>query len=286
MILCLMGKAGAGKTTIAEALEKLIPNSFIIDGDDLRAETNNNDIGIDGREKNMHLGFSRARWISDLGFTAIVAMQAPIKEIREQYLTKNDIEVVINNSGPNPKDAKGYNKNFEADYSNVDYEIEFVGFDAEELYNKLFPKVLVIARFQSIHKGHLLVMEAAKRLSPNVTLALRVDAGDEIDLEENMVLAQEVFSFVDVIKSPDIDEDNTVWEEFVEQYDIVVQGNPMVIEKFQGAVDSDKVRLEFIPRIGHVSATKIREAVKNGDEEYARRNIADPKVLDLLRKSK
>jgi len=286
MIVALLGKAGAGKTTIAEALERITPDSFIIDGDDLRAETNNNDIGIDGREKNMHLGYSRAHWLSDLGFTVFVAMQAPIKEIREKYLDENDIQIVINNSGPNPKDDKGYNKNFSADYSDVDMEIEFVDFNAEELYNKIFPKVLVIARFQGIHKGHKIVMEVAKRLSPNITLALRVDEDDEIDLEKNILLASEVFPFADVIKSPDLDDPNEEWENFVSQYDIVVQGNPMVIEKFQKAIDDNKIKLKFVPRVGHVSATKIREAVKNGDEEFARRNIADPKVLELLKEIK
>jgi adenylylsulfate kinase-like enzyme len=56
-----MGMAGAGKTTIAEAMERIVPDSFIIDGDDLRAETSNTDLGLDGREKNMNLGLSRAR---------------------------------------------------------------------------------------------------------------------------------------------------------------------------------------------------------------------------------
>ena len=281
MIVALLGKAGAGKTTIANTMEELVPDSFVIDGDDLRAETANTDIGLGGREKNMHLGYSRARWLSDLGFTVFLAMQAPIKEIREEYLKEDDIQVVITNSGPNPKDEKGYNKNFSADYSDIDLEYEFTEFSPEDFYNKAFKKVLVIARFQGFHRGHKLVMEVAKRLSPDITIALRADEGDMLDLDSNINLLQEMG--YNVIKSPDIEEDDTVWEEFVSNFDIVVQGNPVVIKKFQKAVDDKRIQLKFVPRVGHISATKIREAVKNGDDEFARKYVADEKVLNFLK---
>jgi len=280
MIVALLGKAGAGKTTIAEEMEKITPDSFIIDGDDLRAETENTDVGFQGREKNMHLGYSRARWLSDLGFTVFVAMQAPIREIREQYLTEKDIQIVINNSGPNPKDELGYNKNFNPDYTGIDLEIEFTEFDPNEFWNKVFKKVLVIARFQGMHRGHKIVLEEAKRLSPDVTIGLRVDEGDQIDLAKNIVLLQDMG--YTVIQTPEIDEDNEVWEEMVQQYDVVVQGNPVVIEKFQGAVDRGEVNLHYVPRVGHISATKIRNALKSGDEEFASKYV-DKKVLDFLK---
>ena len=281
MIVALLGKAGAGKTTIAEAMEKIVPDSFIIDGDDLRAETANTDIGISGREQNMHLGYSRARWLSDLGFTVFVAMQAPIKEIREKYLDERDIQVVITNSGENPKDKLGYNKNFQADYSNADLEVELTEFDENEFYNKGFKKVLVIARFQGMHRGHKIILEEAKRLSPDVTIALRIDDGDQIDLAKNINLLQDLG--YNVIQSPDLDEDNSEWENFVSLYDVVVQGNPDVIKKFQAAVDKKKVTLHYVPRIGHISATKIREALRNGDEEFAEKYLADKKVLEFLK---
>jgi len=284
MILCLVGKAGAGKTTIANELEAIIPDCFIIDGDDMREETQNFDISINGREKNMRRLLNRARWVSNLGFTVIVSAQLPLKEIRDEYLEKNDILVEINNSGPNPKDEKGYNKHFVADYRDANYKIEFVNRDIFKIYDKIFPKILVIARFQGMHKGHKIVMESAKRLSPCITLALRVDDGDKIDLEENIKLAQKIFPYVNIIKSPDIIDSNKIWGDFVSDFDVVVQGNPIVIEKFQDAINDEKIRLEFIPRIGKVSATKIREAIQRGDEDFVKLNIADPKVLDLLKK--
>jgi len=289
MIVCLLGKAGEGKTTVAEALEQLTPDSFIIDGDDLRAETKNTDIGLNGRENNMRLGFSRARWLSDLGFTVFVAMQAPIKEIRDEYLSEDDIEIVLNNTGHNPKEELGYNKNFSADYSGVDYTIDFnyedfIKDDTEiqKIIDLIFPKVLVIARFQGMHRGHKIILETAKRLSPNITIGLRADEGDLLDLDKNILLLEGMG--YNVVKTPDIDEPEKHWEDFVLNYDIIVQGNPVVIKKFQKCIDSKKIRLKFVPRIGHVSATKIRAAIARGDEKYAKQYV-NQEVVNFLKES-
>jgi cytidyltransferase-like protein len=255
MIVALLGGAGAGKTTIAKAMEKYVKDSFVIDGDELRAETSNSDIGFSGREANMHLGYSRARRLSDLGFTVFIAMQAPIKEIRDIYLNDNDVEVIVINNGDNPKDEMGYNKNFEPDYSGVENTQILQEFSEDSFFEFVFPKVLVPARFQGFHKGHKVVLEEAKRLSPNVTVGLRVDGEDIIDLEKNMKLLESRGYFT--IKTPDIDED---WTEFANQFDIYVQGNPMVIEKFK---DSN-CELYYVPRYGDVSGTYIRETVAKG----------------------
>ncbi len=254
MIVVLLGKAGAGKTTIAKAMEKYVKDSFIIDGDELRAETKNNNIDLTGREANMHLGFSRARRLSDLGFTVFVAMQAPIKEIREQYLNKYDKQIVVINNGKNPKDDKGYNKNFTPDYSDIDGVESLTLFEPEKFYDKIFPKVLVPARFQGFHKGHKVVLEEAKRISPNITIGLRVDGEDLIDLDKNMQLLKN--KGYRVIKTPVIDED---WTEFANQFNIYVQGNPVVIEKFKDST----CELFHVPRYGDVSGTSIRENLQD-----------------------
>jgi len=260
MIVALLGGAGVGKTTIAKKMEKYVKDSFVIDGDELRAETSNKDIGVVGREANMHLGYSRARRLSDLGFTVFIAMQAPIKEIRDQYLDENDVEIVIVNHGDNPKDTMGYNKNFKPDYSGVTLQLHYKDvyndFKEEQFYNQIFKKVLVPARFQGFHKGHKVVLEEAKRLSPNITIGLRVDNEDVIDLEKNMELLRS--RGYNVIKTPEIDED---WTEFANNFDVYVQGNPMVITKF----DRSDCKLYHVPRYGDVSGTAIRKAISNED---------------------
>ena len=273
MIVVLLGGAGAGKTTIAKAMEKIVKDSFVIDGDELRAETSNMDIGVSGREANMHLGFSRARRLSDLGFTVFMALQAPIKEIRDQYLSEYDVEILIINNGDNPKDDMGYNEKFDPDYSGVHLAQILQDFKPETFYDLVFPKVLVPARFQGFHKGHKVVLEEAKRLSPNITVGLRVDGEDIIDLDKNITLLES--RGYKTIKTPDIDED---WTEFANQYDIYVQGNPMVIKKF----DNSKCKLYFVPRYGDVSGTNIRKGVSEG---ISVSNNVDDDVAELIKKS-
>jgi nicotinamide mononucleotide adenylyltransferase len=211
-------------------------------------------------------------------------MQAPVKEIRQQYLKENDIQILLTNSGRNLKDEKGYNKNFFADYSDVEETYEFTEFTPQDFYERFFPKVLVIARFQGMHKGHKIVIEEAKRLSPNITIGLRVDDGDLLDLHENIEAIKRIYPNFNYVQTPDLKDPRKKWVDFVKEYDIVVQGNPEVIYKFQPAIDRNEIKLHHVPRIGHVSATKIREAVKRGDLDYAKMNVADPKILDFLQK--
>jgi len=310
MIVALVGKAGAGKTTIAEALESITPDSFVIDGDILRVQTDNTNIDLKGRGRNIHLGYSRARWLSDLGFTVFVAMQAPIKEIRDQYLTEDDLLVEVVNSGPNPKEGFGYNRAFSADYSNKDMTIDLndyvkrcpvtneFGVDAQALYDRIIPRVLVISRFQGFHRGHELVMRVAKKLSPNITIGLRVDEGDTFDLDKNIELLQGMG--YNVVKSPNITDSNFKWEQFVKEYDVVVQGNPDVIKKFQGKEDINEIlkevtpsgatdikfkngiHLKYVPRIGHISATQIRNAIREGNYDFARKYVTND-VFNFIR---
>jgi len=271
MIVMLLGGSGHGKTTVAKAMEKYLKDVFVIDGDELRAETANLDISFQGREANMHLGLSRARRLSDLGFTVFVAMQAPIKEIREQYLTEYDVQIIMKNVGNNPKDDKGYNKNFSPDYEGIENTLVLQNFDENSFYEEFFPKVLVPARFQGFHKGHKVVLEEAKRLSPNVTIGLRVDGEDVIDLDKNIALLES--KGYNTIKTPGIDDD---WTEFGNDFDIYVQGNQMVIKKFE---DSE-CKLYHVPRYGDVSGTNIREGVKNGSSVL---NNVDADVADLIK---
>jgi adenylylsulfate kinase-like enzyme len=49
MIINLTGQAGAGKTSIAKELIKILPNSINIDGDELREIIYNKDYSENGR---------------------------------------------------------------------------------------------------------------------------------------------------------------------------------------------------------------------------------------------
>ena len=167
----------------------------------------------------------------------------------------------------------GYNKNFSPDYSDVKHTQILQEFTPESFYDKFFKKVLVPARFQGFHKGHKVVLEVAKRISPNITVGLRVDEGDIIDLEKNMELLRS--RGYKVIKTPSIDED---WTDFANQFDVYVQGNPMVIEKFKNS----KCELVFVPRIGDVSGTNIRKGVAENKKVT---HHVDEDVVELIKES-
>ena len=83
MIVNLTGQAGAGKSTIARELEKILYNSIVIDGDELREIFVNKDYSEDGRRKNITNAYNIARFLETKGFTPIVALISPYEDLRE-----------------------------------------------------------------------------------------------------------------------------------------------------------------------------------------------------------
>jgi adenylylsulfate kinase len=83
MIVNLTGQAGAGKSTIARELEKILYNSIVIDGDELREIFVNKDYSEDGRRKNITNAYNIARFLETKGFTPIIALISPYEDLRE-----------------------------------------------------------------------------------------------------------------------------------------------------------------------------------------------------------
>jgi adenylylsulfate kinase len=83
MIINLTGQAGAGKSTIARELEKILYNSIVIDGDELREIFVNKDYSEDGRRKNITNAYNIARFLETKGFTPIIALISPYEDLRE-----------------------------------------------------------------------------------------------------------------------------------------------------------------------------------------------------------
>jgi adenylylsulfate kinase len=83
MVIFLYGLSGAGKSTLAVKLQKLIPNSFILDGDIVR-EGLCSDLGFskEDRSENLRRVIHCARLLSKAGVTAIAALIAPYEEDR------------------------------------------------------------------------------------------------------------------------------------------------------------------------------------------------------------
>ena len=91
MIINLTGQAGAGKTSIAKELLGLIPKSINIDGDELREIINNRDYSEVGRRNNINIAYGMALLLEKQGFTPIISLISPYKDLREELKEKTDV---------------------------------------------------------------------------------------------------------------------------------------------------------------------------------------------------
>ena len=92
MIYWFTGQPGAGKTTLAKAMIKECNNDCIhIDGDGLRDLFQNFDYTPKGRVKNIQSVLDLCRFLDDKGFTVVVSVVAPYRDMRESLKETNDV---------------------------------------------------------------------------------------------------------------------------------------------------------------------------------------------------
>ena len=94
MIVNLTGQAGAGKSTIARELEKLLYRSVVIDGDELREIFVNKDYTEEGRRKNITNAYNIARFLEVKGFTPIIALISPYEDLREDLKSISNVKEI------------------------------------------------------------------------------------------------------------------------------------------------------------------------------------------------
>ena len=87
----MTGQPGSGKTTLANLLLKEIPNSYNVDGDDLRNLFQNKDYSREGRFANIRLGMSISGYLISKGLFPIVSLVSPYRELREEFKSKYDV---------------------------------------------------------------------------------------------------------------------------------------------------------------------------------------------------
>ena len=92
MIYWFCGQPGAGKTTLAKAMiEKSSDNCIHIDGDGLRELFQNFDYTEEGRRSNIQSVLDLCRFLDHKGFTVIVSVVAPYKEMRNSLKKTNKV---------------------------------------------------------------------------------------------------------------------------------------------------------------------------------------------------
>jgi adenylylsulfate kinase-like enzyme len=86
MIYWFTGQPGAGKTTLAQYMNKhVLTNGIHVDGDDIREIFNNKDYTEKGRLKNIELAQHLAHFLHNKGFNVSVSLVSPYREQREQF---------------------------------------------------------------------------------------------------------------------------------------------------------------------------------------------------------
>ena len=100
MVLWFTGQPGSGKTTLTDRFidDKLIgfmkihPIRIVhIDGDDLREITGNKDYSEKGRRENINLAMNLARFMDNKGFTVVVSLVSPYRDLREELKMERNV---------------------------------------------------------------------------------------------------------------------------------------------------------------------------------------------------
>ena len=113
MIYWFTGQPGVGKTTLAKAMIKECNDNCIhIDGDGLRDLFQNFDYTPKGRIKNIQSVLDLCRFLDDKGFTVVVSVVAPYREMRESLKSTNKVtEVYVHTT-----EIRGRENYFAKDY--------------------------------------------------------------------------------------------------------------------------------------------------------------------------
>ena len=115
MIYWFTGQPSHGKTILADLLkETLLPNSYRVDGDDLRDLFTNKDFSIKGRVMNVDAAQKISHYLHNQGHDVIVSLVSPYIDQREEFkqLIGNNLkEIYIHTSETRERDnfaVKGY----------------------------------------------------------------------------------------------------------------------------------------------------------------------------------
>lgn len=274
MIINLTGQAGAGKTTIAKELLKVIPNSINIDGDELREIFKNKDYTEKGRRNNIQNAYNIALFMEQQGFTPIISLISPYRDLREDLKSKNNVlEFYIFTT------EKRGRENFHV----YDYEIPLKNSttidttfkNVSECVNIILdfiPKTynMFIGRYQSPHKGHQTIFNEYLDKKEPILIAIRDVATDE----NNPLTATEV---------------KEIWE-------TIYMNNPLVkviiipdiaSVNYGRGVGYEVKEIEVSGEIANISATNIRNQIKDGLNVW--KDLVDEKahyILEQLLKNK
>jgi len=97
-IFIVYGQPGSGKTTLGKRLAAHLGTPFLIDGDEFRGLTNNQNFSRGGREANIRTANVLATYLSLKGFAVVLALVNPYALLRAELAESNPgqcVEVLL-----------------------------------------------------------------------------------------------------------------------------------------------------------------------------------------------
>lgn len=208
-IIWLTGQSGAGKTTLAKALQKEWP-CLILDGNEMR-DSISTDIGFSRDDRTAH-NFRVARLAKELSkqTNVVVSVIAPIRDVRDAISRDIDVEwIYIKRTLP---EREGHFYEESTEYFTFDHDCltikESVGFLRAHLTVKK-KYSLFIGRWQPLHSGHLALFNKVRQEGRNILIAIRdteIDENNPLSADQRQEMIQEQVPDAKVIIIPDIEE--------------------------------------------------------------------------------
>jgi adenylylsulfate kinase len=144
MIYWFTGQPAAGKTTLAKYLVEYFPKNTVIhiDGDDLRDIFKNKDYSENGRRKNIERAQEIAHFMNEKGYTVVVSLVSPYKDLREDFKSKSEVvEIYVHTT-----EDRGRNQYHVAEYEPPTenfIEVDTTSDDETDSYYKLLSKLFL-----------------------------------------------------------------------------------------------------------------------------------------------
>ena len=230
-IFWLTGLPCSGKTTIAKELSRHV-YAELLDGDDIRKISSNQDFTPEGRKKHMLAVAEFAHRLSKY-VNVVVALVSPIKSVREEIKEKypNVVEIFVKCSvdecikrdvkGMYKMALKGEIKNFTgidspyeepADATTVDTEGLTVGECVKAILDRHYQKKkhsLFIGRWQPLHEGHKALFDVIRKEGKNILIGIRdteIDDNNPFSVQERIAMLQKEVPDAQIVVVPDIED--------------------------------------------------------------------------------
>ncbi|MFA6215934.1 MAG: adenylyl-sulfate kinase [Patescibacteria group bacterium] len=231
-IIWLTGLPGSGKTTIASDLSRHL-NAEILDGDEIRQISDNQDFSLAGRRRHILMVAEMAYRFSQYA-NVIVALVSPIKSVREEIKAKypNLVEVFVKCSlaecirrdvkGLYRKAMAGEIKHFTGVSDPYEEPTDALVVETDKLdladcvglildsYFKPEKYSVFIGRYQPLHDGHIKLISQVLAEGKKVCVALRqtpINQENPYSIQDRIEMFKKAFGDkVKIIPIPDVED--------------------------------------------------------------------------------